>query len=129
MKQAANSNNAPMTGRGIMTNKPVNIGRKPSEIRIPPTAKTTTRLVTPVGAVSPAQLGDELTPIEPSKPEASVPRPSASTPRLREDICGRTQFASLMRWQTVTTAADFTVATSAETTNGSANAGVNAHPR
>src|ERR1700737_1085899 len=98
MKQAANSNNAPMTERGIMTNKPVNIGRKPSAIRIPPTAKPTTRLVTPGAAVRPAQVGEELTPIDPSKPEASVPNPSASTPRLSEDICGLTQPASLIRW-------------------------------
>src|SRR5271165_1690933 len=129
MKQAANTSSAPMTGRGIMTNRPVNIGRKPSAIRIPPTAKATTRLVTPVAAVSPAQVGEELTPIEPSKPEASVPKPSASTPRLIEDISGRTQAESLMRWQTVTTAADFTVATNAETANGSAKAGVKDQPR
>ena len=61
-KQAENSSDAPMTGRGIRMSVPVIEGRNASAIRMPPTANPITRLLTAVADCRPMLAVDGVTP-------------------------------------------------------------------
>ena len=127
-KQAENSSDAPITGRGIRISEPVSEGKNASAIRSPPMAKPITRLLTPVAACRPILAVDGVSPSEPTSPASMLPSPLASVPRLIEPISARTQEASLIRWQAVMSPIPLSVMASAATVNGTSIAGENDQP-
>src|SRR5262249_39007331 len=68
-------------------------------------------------------------PTAPAQPAAALPRPSASTPRVTERKSGRTQVASLMRWDIVIVPAAFIAAATLATANGAIKLGSKDHSR
>ena len=96
-KQAENRSEAPITGRGIKISDPVTDGRNASTIRIAPTAKPITRLLTPVAACKPMLAVDGVSPSVPTMPADMFASPLASAPRLIDPMSVRTHSGSLMR--------------------------------
>src|SRR5260221_13554500 len=99
----------------------VSWGSRRSGRKSPPTASATRRLVTPVADDKPTAGVDVLVPTAPAMPASVVEIPSASTPWVIVCISGRTQLASLMRWQMVMVPAAFMAAAPLATANGAAS--------
>src|SRR5215470_5259263 len=92
-------------------------------------AYATLRLVTPVAAARPTLLVEVLQPMVPTRPASAVHKPLASAPPLMVRMSGRTQAASLVFWQMVTSPIARSEAATAAIAKGTIRLASNAQPR
>src|SRR5204862_4882556 len=98
-------------------------------VRMALTARATWRLASLVAAANPTEVMAVFVPTPPARPDTTVPRPSASTPRVIDCMSGRSQFASFVRWHTAMVPVAFIAAATAAIANGAIKAASNDQDR